>query len=67
MPARVLDDPLGIACVFSDGRRVRRLLGEVAGPQLARDLMSGLAQLVHPPGIWSRRWPGAGSPAGRAS
>ena len=21
MPARVLDDPLGIACVFSDGRR----------------------------------------------
>ena len=50
MPARVLDGPLGIACVFSDGRRVRRLLGEVAGPQLARDLMSGLAQLVHPHG-----------------
>ncbi len=50
MPARVLDDPLGIACVFSDGRRVRRLLGEVASPQLARDLMSGLAQLVHPHG-----------------
>ncbi len=50
MPARVLDDPLGIACVFSDGRRVRRLLGGVADPQLARDLMSGLAQLVHPHG-----------------
>jgi hypothetical protein len=48
MPARLLDDPLGIACVFSDGRRCRRTLGETASPQLARDLLSGLADLVHP-------------------
>src|SRR3989442_11553887 len=50
MPARVLDDPLGIACVFSDGQRVSRVFGEVANPDLARDLLCGLAQLVHPHG-----------------
>ena len=50
MPARVLDDPLGITCVFGDGGQHRRLLGGVADPQLARDLMSGLAELVHPHG-----------------
>jgi hypothetical protein len=50
MPARLLDDPLGIACVFSDGRRCSRALGQTAGPQLARDLLSGLAGLVHPHG-----------------
>jgi len=50
MSARVLADPLGIACVFSDGRRFSRVLGEVANPQLAHDLLFGLVQLVHPHG-----------------
>jgi hypothetical protein len=50
MPARVLDDPLGIACVFSDGRRASHTLGEVANPRLAADLLRGLAELVHPHG-----------------
>src|SRR5712691_9477517 len=50
MPARLLDDPMGIACVFSDGRRCSRTPGETANQQLARDLLSGLADLVHPHG-----------------
>ena len=41
---------LGISCVFSDGRRAEFTLGGVAGPQLARDLLTGLAELVHPHG-----------------
>jgi hypothetical protein len=50
MPAEVLDEPLGISCVFSDGRRAVVTLGEIAGAQLARDLLTGLAELVHPHG-----------------
>ena len=50
MPAEVLDDPLGISCVFSDGRRAVITLGYAAGSRLARDLLSGLAGLVHPHG-----------------
>ena len=50
MPAEVLDAPLGISCVFSDGRRAVVTLGEVASAQLARDLLTGLAELVHPHG-----------------
>src|SRR5664280_419223 len=50
MPATVLEDPLGLSCVFSDGRRGEFLLGDVANPQLARDLLVGLAELVHPHG-----------------
>ena len=50
MPAEVLNDPLGISCVFSDGRRVTALLSEPANAQLARDLLTGLAELVHPHG-----------------
>jgi hypothetical protein len=50
MPAEVLDDPLGISCVFSDGRRAVVALGEVASAHLARDLLTGLAELVHPHG-----------------
>jgi hypothetical protein len=48
MPAEVLEDPHGITCVFSDGRRKRLLVGS-SGP-LVRDLMTGLAGLVHPHG-----------------
>lgn len=50
MPARLLDDPLGIACVFSDGSRVTRVWGEVPDSQLAHDLVTGLTHLVHPHG-----------------
>jgi hypothetical protein len=50
MPAEVLDDPLGISCVFSDGRRVTVTPGGIACAQLARDLLTGLAGLVHPHG-----------------
>src|SRR5208337_802200 len=50
MPAEVLDDPLGMSCVFSDGRRAVVTLGEIASAQLARDLLTGLAELVHPHG-----------------
>src|SRR6266849_5113935 len=50
MPAEVLTDPLGIACEFSDGRRRRLLAGESEGPELVRDLLTGLAGLVWPHG-----------------
>lgn len=50
MPATVQENPLGISCVFSDGRRDEFLLRDVANPQLARDLLLGLAELVHPHG-----------------
>ena len=48
MPAEVFEDPHGIACVFSDGRRKRVVVGQ-SGP-LVRDLLTGLAGLVHPHG-----------------
>ena len=50
MPAQVLTDPLGIACEFSNGRRRRLLVGECGAPELARDLLAGLAGLVWPHG-----------------
>ena len=50
MPAEVLDDPLGISCVFSNGSRLTVTLGDTANPRLARDLLAGLAELVHPHG-----------------
>ena len=49
MPAELLENPAGISCVFSDGRRFRRAVAaEPAG--LVRDLLEGLAGLVHPHG-----------------
>jgi len=49
MPAELLEDPAGISCVFSDGRRYRRTIA--AEPAvLVRDLLKGLAGLVHPHG-----------------
>ena len=50
MPAEVLTDPLGIGCEFSDGRRSRLLVGESGAPELAGDLLTGLAGLVWPHG-----------------
>jgi hypothetical protein len=50
MPARLLEDPLGIDCVFSDGRRARRVIKDAAPIGLVRDLLVGLAEIVHPHG-----------------
>lgn len=50
MPADLLIDPLGIACVFSDGRRKRRFVGDADPALLVHDLLSGLAGMVHPHG-----------------
>ncbi len=50
MPATMADDPLGIACVFSDGSTARFDLDGLPCPQLARDLLAGLVELIHPHG-----------------
>jgi hypothetical protein len=50
MPATLMENPLGISCMFSDGRSGEFILADVANPQLARDLLVGLAELVHPHG-----------------
>lgn len=50
MPARLVERPLGLSCVFSDGRTAEVCLGELPGPRLARDLMIGLIELIHPHG-----------------
>ena len=50
MPAKVLTDPLGIWCEFSNGRRRRLLVGECEAQELAGDLLTGLAGLVWPHG-----------------
>ena len=50
MAAEVLDEPLSISCVFSDGSRLQVTLGSVANAQLTRDLLTGLAELIHPHG-----------------
>ncbi|KPM56914.1 hypothetical protein E0F15_20410 [Frankia sp. B2] len=50
MPATVTDDGLGIVCVFSDGTRTTIRLDDVPAPDLAADLLAGLAELVHPHG-----------------
>ena len=50
MPARLTSDPLGIACVFSDGTALQLEVAGAANPVLARDLLAGLVELVHPHG-----------------
>jgi hypothetical protein len=50
MPAEVTREPLGIACTFSDGTAARVALGGLPCPELAKDLLAGLAELVHPHG-----------------
>jgi hypothetical protein len=50
MPAVVVDDPLGVACVFSDGARTVANVSPAARGQLATDLAHGLVDLVHPHG-----------------
>jgi hypothetical protein len=50
MPAVVTSVPLGISCVFSDGSRAAFTLSDPPCPRLARDLLDGLAGLIHPHG-----------------
>ena len=50
MPAELLGDPAGIACAFSDGRRSRHVVVTPDPLPLVRDLLTGLAGLVHPHG-----------------
>jgi hypothetical protein len=50
MPACLAEEPLGIACVFSDGSRAEFGLDGLPAPRLAQDLLVGLVELVHPHG-----------------
>jgi hypothetical protein len=49
MPAELLEDLAGISCMFSDGRQCRRTIAAEPGA-LVRDLLAGLAAMVHPHG-----------------
>ena len=50
MPAVVVEEPPGIVCTFSDGRQAAFTLAASLRTQLARDLLAGLAGMVHPHG-----------------
>ncbi|MGW1287174.1 hypothetical protein ACWD4N_26625 [Streptomyces sp. NPDC002586] len=50
MPTMLIDEPLGITCVFSDGSRGEFSLEGLPNPLLARDLATGLVDLIHPHG-----------------
>ena len=50
MPATLLAAPPGISCVFSDGTAVRFDLDGLPCPDLVGDLLTGLAELIHPHG-----------------
>jgi hypothetical protein len=50
MPAVVVEEPLGIVCTFSDGRQAACTLAAPLRTALARDLLAGLAGMVHPHG-----------------
>ncbi|WP_432190575.1 hypothetical protein [Streptomyces sp. Tue6028] len=50
MPTMLIDKPLGLTCVFSDGSRADYLLDTVPNPRLVRDLATGLVDLIHPHG-----------------
>jgi hypothetical protein len=50
MPTMLVEKPLGITCVFSDGRRAEYCLDDLPNLRLARDLAAGLVDLIHPHG-----------------
>lgn len=50
MPTMLIDEPLGITCVFSDGSRREFSVEELPNPLLSRDLATGLVDLIHSPG-----------------
>lgn len=51
MPAALIEAPLGIDCVFSDGATAQFDLDGLPNPGLARDLLVGLVELIHPHGM----------------
>lgn len=50
MPATITEGPLRIGCVFSDATTAGFCLDGLACPELARDLLVGLVELIHPHG-----------------
>jgi hypothetical protein len=50
MPATITEEPPGIACVFSNGTRAEFVVEGLPNPRLARDLLVGLVELIHPHG-----------------
>jgi hypothetical protein len=50
MTAITLQNPPGIRCVFSDGTTAEFTLEGLPCPQLVSDLLTGLAELIHPHG-----------------
>lgn len=50
MATGVIDDPLGLSCVFSDGTAAEFDFAELPNPGLAHDLATGLVELIHPHG-----------------
>jgi hypothetical protein len=50
MPAALLEDRLGIGCLFSNGSTARFDLDGLPCPELAGDLLVGLVELIHPHG-----------------
>ncbi|MGW4529148.1 hypothetical protein [Amycolatopsis sp. NPDC004378] len=52
MPATLIEQPLGLSCLFSKGARLTIEVGEAAevNPTLSRELLMGLINRVHPHG-----------------
>ncbi|MEV6675115.1 hypothetical protein [Streptomyces sp. NPDC051162] len=50
MPTMLRTDPLALTCVFSDGSRAEFALDGLPNEELARDLATGLVDLIHPHG-----------------
>jgi hypothetical protein len=50
MPGTLLQDPPGIRCLFSDGTTAEFTLDGLPCPQLVSDLLTGVAELIHPHG-----------------
>lgn len=50
MPATLVEEPLGVACTFSNGTQRTFCFTDTANAELARELLVGLAELVHPHG-----------------
>lgn len=52
MPAELIDDPLGIEFVSTARRTTATVyIGKTRNPQLAREMLIGLSNLVHPHGL----------------
>jgi len=70
MPAELLEDRLGVVCTFTNGTRITFLVRESPNPVLAREMLTGLVELVLPSGaLDSGRlpaiWRVSGTPAAR--